>query len=370
MLAALQLKAQGVDLVDLGAGEPDFNTPDLIKQAAIRAIESNLTRYTPSIGLPELRDAIASRYRADFGVDRSRNDILVSVGGKQAVFNVLLALVDPGDEVVIPTPYWVTFPEVVALCGGEPVFVHPDPDGGFVSSADLVRDALTDRTKAIILNSPNNPTGAVIPKSKFLEICELAAEREIYVVSDECYQYFLYDGLQPYSGAAAPKELRPWIVVCGSLSKTYAMTGWRIGYAIGSPEVIRRIGMIQGHQTSNPNTVAQIAAIEALTGPQRGIAEMVQEYGRRRDYIIPALREIPGFRCAAPQGAFYAFPDVRGRLDGAVADSEQFAARLLNDAHVAVTPGSAFGIEGFIRISFAAAGQASLEEAVRRLRNL
>lgn len=366
MVAAQKLRAQGVDVVDLGAGEPDFNTPDNIKSAAHRAIDANFTRYTPASGVPKLRDAIVERYRADFGVERAREEVIATVGGKQSIFNLLLALVDPGDEVVIPAPYWVTFPQIVHLCGGRPVLAETSPEEGFALTAEGLRRSFTDRTKVLILNSPSNPTGAVVPRREFLEICEMAVERGIYVLSDECYQRFLYDGLEPYTAAAVEPRLRGRVLVSGSLSKTYAMTGWRIGYTIAPREVISAVAMIQGHQTSNPTSIAQAAAIEALTGPQDSVDTMIKEYERRRDFLVPALNALPGVRCFKPQGAFYVFPDIGAHLKSGLATSDVFAARLLAEAHVAVTPGSGFGTDGFIRISYAAA-MSALEEAVRRL---
>ncbi len=366
MVAAHKLKAAGVDVVDLVAGEPDFNTPSHIKEAAKRAIDSNFTRYTPTPGIPQLRDAITYRYREDFGVDLDRQEVIATVGAKQAIFNSLLALVNPGEEVIISSPYWVTFPQVVNLCGGMPVIVPSPAEDGFPVTADLLEPFITERTKVIIVNSPNNPSGAVIPSEEFFRICELAARRNIYLLSDECYQNFIYDGRKPSTAAAVPSEQRPWMIVAGSLSKTYAMTGWRIGYTIASREVIERIATIQGHQTSNPNSIAQAAAIEALTGPQNSVHEMILEYQRRRDYLIPALNEISGISCAMPRGAFYAYPDIRALLSSRLQTSTDFAARLLDEARLAVTPGSAFGTEGFIRLSYAASCS-DLKEAVRRL---
>jgi len=366
MLAAQKLKAEGVDVVDLGAGEPDFNTPDNIKEAAKRAIDRNFTRYTPVAGVPQLRDAILYRYREDFGVERKREEVIATVGGKHSIFNILMTLVNPADEVIIPAPYWVTFPQVVHLCGGRPVTLRTVPEEGFKVTLDSVSRHLTKRTRVLILNSPCNPTGAVIPKAEFLRICELAAQHDVYVLSDECYQRFLYDGGAPYTAAAVPEELRHRVVVSGSLSKTYAMTGWRLGYTIGPAELIGQIAKVQGHETSNPCSIAQAAAIEALTGPQESAQKMIQEYQRRRDFLVPALNGLPGIRCFKPEGAFYVYPDIRGCLKAEMRTSDDFAARLLREAHVALTPGSGFGVDGFVRISYAAAYSA-LEEAVRRL---
>jgi len=366
MAAAQKLKAEGIDVVDLGVGEPDFNTPDNVKEAAKRAIDRNFTRYTPAPGVPALRDAILSRYRADFGVERTRQEVIVNVGGKQAIFNAVMSVVNPGDEVLISTPYWVSFPPIVHLSGGTPVFVETTPESGFQITAQLLARHITPRTKLMIVNSPCNPSGAVVPLKEFSKICALAVERQIFLLSDECYQRFLYDGLKPFTGAAVPEAQRRWVVVIGSLSKTYAMTGWRIGYTIGPAELIDRMSTIHSHQTSNPTSIAQAAAIEALTGPQDSVELMTREFQRRRDFLVPELNKIPGMRCFMPQGAFYAYPDIRGLLKGGIKTCEEFAARLLEKAHIALTAGCAFGTNGFIRISYATA-YSELEKTVERL---
>ncbi len=366
MVAAQKLKAEGVDVVDLGAGEPDFNTPDNIKDAAKRAIDQNFTKYTPVGGVPQLKDAILRRYREDFGVERKRDEVIATVGGKHSIFNALMTLVNPGDEVIIPAPYWVTFPQVVYLCGGAPVIVPTSPENGFQITVELLGPHMTSQKKLLILNSPSNPTGSVIPKAEFLKICEMAVERDIYVLSDECYQRFLYDGLEPYTAAAVSENLRHRLIVSGSLSKTYAMTGWRLGYTIAPAEIIEQVAKIQSHETSNPTSIAQAAGIEALTGPQESVDTMIREYQRRRDFLVPALNRLSGIRCFNPQGAFYVYPDISAYLGNGMKTSDDFAAHLLDKAHVAVTPGSGFGMDRFIRISYAAAFSA-LEEAVKRI---
>jgi aspartate aminotransferase len=366
MAAAQKLKAEGVDVVDLGVGEPDFNTPENIKEAAKRAIDKNFTRYTPAPGVPALRDAIVARYRTDFGVERTRKEVIMNVGGKQAIFNAAMAILNAGDEVLIPTPYWVSFPPIVYLCGGTPVFVETPSESGFQVTAEMLEKHITSRTKIIIINSPCNPSGTVIPYEEFSKIAQLAADRGIFLMSDECYQRFLYDGLKPFTGAAFPESVRKWIIVIGSLSKTYAMTGWRIGYTIGPAELIDRMATIQSHQTSNPTSIAQMAAIEALTGPQESVEIMTREFQRRRDYLVPALNRIPGIRCFMPQGAFYAYPDIRGLLKGEIKSCEGLAARLLEESFIALTAGCAFGTNGFIRMSYATAFS-ELEKTIQRL---
>jgi aspartate aminotransferase len=366
MVAAQKLKEQGIDVVDLGVGEPDFNTPDNIKEAAKRALDDNFTRYTAAAGVPALRDAIVARYRADFGAERKRSEVIVNIGGKQAIFNAIMAAISPGDEVLIPAPYWVSFPPMVYLAGGTPVIVDTCPESGFQVTADLLAARITERTKMIIVNSPSNPSGTVVLSDEFAKICRLAAERGIFLLSDECYQRFLYDGLTPYTGAAVEGPERDWVIVVGSLSKTYAMTGWRIGYTIGPTDLIGHMITIQSHQTSNPTSIAQVGAIEALTGPQESVGIMTREFLRRRDYLVPALNRIPGVKCFMPQGAFYAYPDVRGLLHGEITSCDTMAERLLDRAHVALTAGSAFGTKGFLRISYATSFE-ELEKAIDRL---
>jgi aspartate aminotransferase len=364
--AAQQMKAAGTSIIDLGAGEPDYPTPEHIKAAAKRALDAGFTRYTAAGGVPQLLDAIIGRLRQDFGVKRTRPEVIATAGAKQAIFNALLALVNPGDEVLIPDPYWGTFPQAVLICGGNPVIVGTKYRDKFTVTADLLRDRITARTKVIILNSPHNPTGNVISHEELFKICRIAAERKIFLISDECYLRFVYDDLKAHSGAAMPEDLRPWVIVACSLSKMYAMTGWRIGYAIGPPDLISKIHTIQSHQTSNPNSISQAAAIEALTCSQNCVDSMVKEFQARRDFLIPALNAIPGFSCWNPEGAFYAYPNIRGTFTDRVNTSAEFARLLLQEEHIAVTPGSGFGTEGFIRISYAAP-VAALVEAVRRL---
>jgi aspartate aminotransferase len=364
--AAQQMKAEGVGIIDLGAGEPDYPTPEPVKAAAKRALDADFTRYTATGGFPQLRDAIIERLRQDDGVERTRSEVIATAGAKQAIFNALLALVNPGDEVVIPSPYWGTFPQAVLICGGKPVIAQSDFGDRFFVTTDLLQRHISTRTKVIILNSPNNPAGYVIPRGEFLKICGMAAERGIFLVSDECYLSFIYDGLKAHSGVAVPEDLRPWVIVARSLSKIYAMTGWRIGYVIGPQDFISKIETIQSHQTSNPASISQAAAIEALTGPQESVARMVTEYQSRRDFLVPALNNIPGFCCWNPEGAFYAYPDIRGALTGRVRTSDAFAGLLLQEEHIAVTSGSGFGTEGFIRISYTAPLDV-LKKAIQRL---
>lgn len=368
MQAAEAMRAEGIDVVDLGAGEPDFDTPENIKQAAQEAMRRGQTKYTPTGGTRELQNAIVGFYEREFGTSFERTQVMATNGGKQAIFNAVVSLVNPGDEVLIAKPYWVTFPEIATFARATPVFIETE-ESDFVLTADKVRDAITPKTKLIILNSPCNPSGRVIPPAEFERIMQVVYERGIYAVSDECYLRFVYPPAEVYSAARLPAELRARLCIAGSFSKTYAMTGWRIGYSIARPEWTRAMLNVQGHSTSNPNSIAQRAAIEALTGAQDSVYTMLEEYKRRRDWLLRAIEEIPGFRCINPEGAFYAFPDVRGCLNGEVKSSAEFAERLLKEAQTVVTNGEGFGADGYIRISYATSLE-SLKEGMSRIRSL
>lgn len=362
---AANLRARGRDIVDLGPGEPDFPTPENIKRAAIRAIEANYTRYTAASGSLELKEAVCERHAADFGTSYSPSECLISAGGKQAVFGALQCLVNEGDEVIIPVPYWVTYRDVVAFCGGECVFAETDPQEGFALTAALIERHLTAKTRALVLNSPCNPSGYVIPPEEFEKIVQLISRRGVWLITDECYAHLVYSG-RPFSAASAPGA-KSRVIVAGSLSKTYAMTGWRIGYALGPAPVIAAMARLQSHSTSNANTIAQKAAVEALRGPQEFVTQVREEYRRRRDFALDRLRRIPGVRCHEPQGAFYLYPDVREVLRRArVRTTMEFAQQLLEQAEVAVVPGEAFGTRDHIRLTFAV----SLEELGRGIERI
>jgi aspartate aminotransferase len=362
---AENLRARGVDVVDLGAGEPDFPTPANIKQAAVLALERNFTKYTAAAGTLELKTAICRAHARDFGTAYTPEECIVTVGGKHAVFQLTQALIGPGDEVVIPAPYWVTYKDVVNYAGGKCVFVDTNEADGFALTAAMLDPYLRGRAKMVIVNSPSNPSGAVVDRAEFEKIVRLAAERGIYLMTDECYCHFLYDSA-PFSAASLPGA-KETVLVAGSLSKTYAMTGWRIGFGLAPKPIVTAMTKLQSHSTSNPASIAQKAAVEALSGPQDSVALMLQEYRRRRDFVVQRLRAIPGVTCAEPRGAFYVYPNVGVALGrNGIQNTLQFAGRLLEDAHVAAVPGEAFGTDRHIRISYAAS-MPELERGIDRL---
>jgi aspartate aminotransferase len=368
MQAAEALRAAGLNVCDFGAGEPDFDTPENIKQAAAAAMKAGRTKYTSAGGIRELQKSIIDFYRVTFGTEYQPAEVMATAGGKQAIFNAVVTLINPGDDVLIPKPYWVTFPEVVVFAGGNPVFIETE-ETDFVLSYEQVERAITPHTKLLILNSPSNPSGRVLPPDDFRRIMELTSERGIYVVSDECYLRFVYAPAQVFSAASLPAELRSHLCIAGSFSKTYAMTGWRVGYALAPAEWTKAMLKVQGHSTSNTNSIAQWAAVEALNGPQESVGEMLAEYTRRREWLLNALCDIPGITCSEPEGAFYAFPDVRGCLKNGMKTSGEFAQRLLEEEHTVVTDGAGFGAEGYVRISYATS-MAQIKEGVERIRRL
>lgn len=366
MQAAEALRAQGADVVDFGAGEPDFDTPENIKQAAAEAMRAGKTKYTATGGIAQLQQAIINFYAHQFTTEYARAEVMATSGGKQAIFNAVVSLIEPGDEVLIPRPYWVTFPEVVVFARGTPVYIDTE-ETGFVLSAEQVERAITPKTKLIILNSPCNPSGRVIPPAVFQRIMELLAERGIFVISDECYLRFVYPPAEIFSAASLPGELRARLCIAGSFSKTYAMTGWRVGYALAPAEWTKAMLKVQGHSTSNANSIAQFAAVEALTGSQESVPAMLAEYTARRAWLLTALRGIRGITCNEPEGAFYAFPSVRGCLSQTIHTSDEFARRLLEDEHTVVTDGAGFGADGYLRISYATSMD-QLQEGITRIR--
>jgi aspartate aminotransferase len=362
---AEKLRREGFDVVDFGVGEPDFPTPDNIKQAAVRALEENFTRYTAMPGIQELRDAVCQRHRLDYGTDYKVPECVVSVGGKHAIFNTVQVLVNEGDEVMIPVPYWVTYYDVVSYSGGRPVLVETSEQEGFALTAAQIERAITPKTRLLIVNSPCNPSGAVIDPAEFEKIAHLARKHGFWLMTDECYCRFLYDS-EPYS-VAAVAGMKDHVVVAGSLSKTYAMTGWRIGFTLAPAEVCAAIIKLQSHSTSNPTSIAQKAAIEALLGDQSSVDAMLAEYRKRRQFVVDRLRRMPGVKCAEPRGAFYAYPNIHSALGrNGIHTPMQFAEKLLERAHVAVVPGEAFGTEHHVRISYATSME-NLEKGLGRI---
>jgi aspartate aminotransferase len=366
MQKALAMRASGVDVVDLGAGEPDFDTPEHIKRAAAEAMRAGETKYTATGGTRALQESVVNYYAREFGARYDTSEVMATAGGKQAIFNAVVSLVNAGDEVLIAKPYWVTFPEIVKFAGATPVFIETE-ETGFQLTAEQVRRAITPRTKLIIINSPSNPSGRVIPPAEFRKIMEVIAEHGVYAVSDECYLRFVYAPAEVFSASSLAPELRARLCIAGSFSKTFAMTGWRIGYALAPREWTKAMLLVQGHSTSNPNSIAQRAATEAFNGSQDCVGAMLAEYGARREWLIEALSDIPGFCCFAPEGAFYAFPNVRGCLKGRVKTSGEFAGKLLTEQQTVVTDGAGFGADGYLRISYATSLE-RLKEGVRRIR--
>ena len=361
-----KLRQQGIDVVDFGAGEPHFATPQHIKDAAIAAIQGNFTKYTPVGGTAELRDAIVHRHAVDFDSDYRREETVASVGGKHALFNAVQVLVDHGDEVILPVPYWVSFKDIVRYVGGNCVLLETDEAQGFRVTAEMIERLVTPRTRLIILNSPANPSGAVMSPEDMTEVVRLAHERGIWVISDECYVYLNYTPKRFSVGSL--REYREHMVIVGSLSKTYAMTGWRLGYALGPAPVLSAMQKLQSQSTSNPTSIVQKAAVTALKGPQQCVADMRAEYINLRDHVVNGLRSIPGVKCTLPEGAFYAYPNVSaffGRRG--IGSASDLAGKLLREAHVATVPGEGFGTSDHIRVSYATS-VAELDRGLERMR--
>ncbi len=371
---AKEMRRQGIDVIDFGVGEPDFDTPDHIKDGGIKAIEEGFTKYTPAAGIPELREAICRKLKVDNGLQYTPDQILVSVGAKHSLYNAVQTLCEDGDEVIIPAPYWVTYPEQVKLAGGVPVIVETDPEEGFRLDPDRLAKAVTPRTRLLILNSPQNPSGAVYPAEDLKAIAEIVVENGLYVLSDEVYEKLVYDGEKHTSIAALGEEIKRRTVVINGVSKTYAMTGWRIGYAAAEVEIIKAMAKLQEHLTGNPASIAQKAAVEALEGSQKPVAEMITQFAQRRDYMVERLSSLAGFVCPCPKGAFYAFPNIsqwhgktiQGRRIG---DGTDLAAVILEEAHVAVVPGTGFGFPDCIRFSYATSME-NIKEGLDRIERL
>jgi aspartate aminotransferase len=376
---AKAMKAQGIDVVDFGVGEPDFDTPDNVKQAGIKAIQSGFTKYTPAGGTDELKDAVVDKLKKDNGLAYERSQILISCGAKHSLYNIAEALFDPGDEVIIPSPYWVSYPDQVILNDATPVIVETTEQEGFRISAAKLEKAITKKTKAIVLNSPSNPTGLAYDRKTLEEIAAVAVKHRIYVISDEIYEKLVYDGFTHISIASLSPEIKELTIVVNGVSKSHAMTGWRIGFAAGPKDVITAMANIQSQSTSNPASISQKAALEALRGPQDFLPVMNAEFNKRRKYMVERLNKMKGVSCMLPVGAFYAFPNVSklyGRSVGGktIKNSSDLAAYLLETAKVALVSGDSFGADSYIRLSYATSmeiikkGMDRIEEAVNALK--
>ncbi|MFA5088386.1 MAG: pyridoxal phosphate-dependent aminotransferase [Candidatus Omnitrophota bacterium] len=358
---AKELKAQGRDIVNFAGGEPDFDTPEPIKQAGIRAIQEGFTKYTPSTGTLQLKEAIVEKFRKDNQLNYHTSQIAVSCGAKHAIYNVIQVLVDDGDEVILPAPYWVSYPEMVKLSGATTQILKTSPETKFKITAKQLAEHITSKTKLLVLNSPSNPTGMLYSPKELEDIAEICVKKGIYVLSDEIYEKLLYDGLSYTSLAAMGKEIQDLTITVNGVSKTFSMTGWRIGYCAASEEIIEYIKKFQDHTTSNPTSISQMAALQALRSPEESVEAMRKEFETRRDIMMAALDNIPAIRYIKPQGAFYLFCDV-----SAIGDSEKIAKRVLDEVGVAIIPGDSFGAPGYVRLSFSTSVE-RIKEGVKRI---
>jgi aspartate aminotransferase len=367
------LRAQGRDVIGFGAGEPDFDTPVNIKNAAIKAIESGFTKYTPVGGTDELKDAIVAKLKRDSSLEYKRSQIVVSCGAKHTLYNLAQALFDEGDEVIIPAPYWVSYPDIVVLAGGRPVIVNTKEKEGFKMKPEQLKAAITKRTRAVIINSPSNPTGAAYSPEELKAIAVVLMDKDILVISDDIYEKIFYANFPFADIASVESKMKDKTIVVNGVSKTYAMTGWRIGYAAGPEEIVAAINKIQSQNTSNPTSISQKAALEAISGDQSVVEKMVREFQKRRNVIVDALNDIPGVRCFSPEGAFYVFPNVsniygRSYKGNKITNSADLIDYLLDEANVAAVPGAAFGSDDHIRLSYATS-LANIEEGMKRIKN-
>ncbi|WHE08103.1 pyridoxal phosphate-dependent aminotransferase [Thermoanaerobacterium thermosaccharolyticum] len=370
---ANKMRTLGIDVIGFGAGEPDFDTPDYIKKAAIEAIEKGYTKYTPTSGIIELKEAIVSKLKNDNNLSYETSEIVVSNGAKQSIYNTLCAILNPGDEVLIPSPYWLSYPEMVKLANGVPIFVETDERNNFKVTVEQLEKAISDRTKAIIINSPNNPTGAVYNETELKNIADLAVKHNIFIISDEIYEKLIYDG-KHISIASFNDKIKNLTVVINGMSKAYSMTGWRIGYSASNKEIASLINNIQSHTTSNPNTIAQYASVRALSTGNDIIENMVNEFKQRRDYIVERINKIDGLTCLKPQGAFYVIVNISKYIGMNISGKKingsiDFANFVLEKAKVAVIPCLPFGNDNYIRLSYATSIQ-NIEEGLNRIENL
>ncbi len=373
------LKSQGVDIIGFGAGEPDFDTPENIRDAAINAINTGKTRYTPSGGLPELRNAVAAKFKRDNNLEYKPSEVIINCGGKHSFYNLMQVLLNDGDEVIIPSPYWVSYPDMVLLAGGKPVIINTEAEAGFKITPGQLKASITDKTRAVVINSPSNPTGAAYSFDELKKLAEVIENTEIIPISDDIYETILFDGFKFSNIANVSETMKKRTVVLNGCSKTYAMTGWRIGYMAGDQELISKIDILQGQSTSNPTTISQWAAIEALTGDQSVLDKMMIAFERRRNFVVSELNSMPGVTCYNPEGAFYAFPGVKGVFElkgwNTIAEkykdnfkSSTLCAYLMEEARTAVVPGIAFGNDNYFRMSFATSDE-NLKEGLKRIKD-
>lgn len=372
------LKSQGVDIIAFGAGEPDFDTPKNIRDAAISAIETGKTRYTPSGGLPELRQAVAAKFKRDNNLEYKSSEVIINCGGKHSFYNLMQVMLNDNDEVIIPAPYWVSYPDMVLLAGGKPVIINTEAEAGFKITPEQLKECITEKTRAVVINSPSNPTGAAYSFDELKKLADVIENTEIIPISDDIYETILFDGFKFCNIANVSETMKKRAVVLNGCSKTYAMTGWRIGYMAGDQELISKIDILQGQSTSNPTTISQWAAIEALTGDQSVLDEMMVAFERRRNFVVKELNSMPGVTCYNPEGAFYAFPGVKGVYElkkwNTIAEkyrdnykSSSLCAYLMEEARTAVVPGIAFGNDRYFRMSFATSDE-NLKEGLKRIR--
>jgi aspartate aminotransferase len=375
---AAQLKSQGIDVLGFGSGEPDFDTPKHIKEAAIKAIESGKTKYTPAGGVPELKKAIADKFRRDNNLDYKPSEIIVNCGGKHSFYNLMQVLLNDGDEVIIPSPYWVSYPSMTELAGGIPIIINTEADTNFKITPEQLKKNITSKTRAVVINSPSNPTGAAYSFNELKALSEVILEAGIMAISDDIYESIIYGDFKFRNIANVSDDMSKNTMVLNGVSKAYSMTGWRIGYMAGDEQIIKKVDTLQGQSTSNPTSISQYAAIEALAGDQSVVAEMVKAFDRRRQFVVEELNNIPGFSCYNPEGAFYVFPRVNEvyKFSGWKKVAEKYndeyksstlSAYLLEEAKSAVVPGIGFGNDNYFRMSFATSDE-SLKEGIRRIR--
>ena len=363
---AKELKQKGIDVIGFGAGEPDFDTPDYVKEGAIKALKEGKTKYTPSAGIPELREAIKEKLRIKNKINYSVSEVIVVPGAKMGLYEIFASILNPGDEVIVPSPYWVSYPEQIALCDGKSVFLELSEEENFILTADRLKDAITPKTKALVLNTPSNPTGAVIPEDELKKIGEICLESNILIISDECYEEFTYE--KPHvSIASLSEEIKSITFTVGAFSKSYSMTGWRLGWVAASEKYIKAITNIQSQTISNPTSFAQYGALEALKDNGKFPAMMREEFKKRRDFILNELSKIEGITCPKPEGAFYIFPNLSFYIKGNIKNDLDLVSYLLEEAKVAVVPGSAFGKEGYIRMSYATSME-NIKEGLNRIK--